>query len=35
VGIVLAQAYLEKFGGDTLDELIERVERYKARVLAY
>jgi len=35
VGIVLAQVYLEKFGGDTLDELIERVERYKARVLAY
>ncbi|MBO1438532.1 chorismate synthase [Meiothermus sp. CFH 77666] len=35
VGIVLAQAYLEKFGGDTLDELVERVERYKARVLAY
>lgn len=35
VGIVLAQAYLEKFGGDTLDELVERVERYKQRVLAY
>ncbi|MCS7069004.1 MAG: chorismate synthase [Meiothermus sp.] len=35
VGIVLAQAYLEKFGGDTLDELVERVERYKARVLSY
>ncbi|MBF6594343.1 MAG: chorismate synthase [Thermaceae bacterium] len=35
VGIVLAQVYLEKFGGDTLDELVERVERYKARVLAY
>ncbi|GIW33134.1 chorismate synthase [Meiothermus sp.] len=35
VGIVLAQAYLEKFGGDTLDELVERVERYKERVLAY
>jgi chorismate synthase len=35
VGIVLAQAYLEKFGGDTLDELIERVERYKERVLRY
>ncbi|GEM85732.1 chorismate synthase [Meiothermus granaticius] len=35
VGIVLAQAYLEKFGGDTLEELVERVERYKARVLAY
>jgi len=35
VGIVLAQAYLEQFGGDTLDELIERVERYKERVLRY
>ena len=34
-GIVLAQAYLEKFGGDTLDEIVERVERYKAHVLAY
>ncbi|MGQ9692315.1 MAG: chorismate synthase [Thermaceae bacterium] len=30
--IVLAQAYLEKFGGDTLEELVERVERYKERV---
>ncbi len=35
VGIVLAQAYLEKFGGDTLEELVERVEHYKQRVLAY
>lgn len=35
VGIVLAQTYLEKFGGDTLDELLERLEHYKARVLAY
>lgn len=35
VGIVLAQAYLEKFGGDTLDEIVERVELYKKRVLAY
>ncbi|MFN3368814.1 MAG: chorismate synthase [Thermus sp.] len=33
--IVLAQAYLEKFGGDTLEEVQERVDRYKARVLAY
>ncbi|MEN2981339.1 MAG: chorismate synthase [Thermus sp.] len=33
--IVLAQAYLEKFGGDTLEEIQERVERYKARALAY
>lgn len=35
VAIVLAQAYLEKFGGDTLGELIERVERYKEQVLRY
>ncbi|RIH85275.1 Chorismate synthase [Meiothermus luteus] len=35
VGIVLAQAYLEKFGGDTLEELVERVEHYKQRVRAY
>lgn len=35
VATVLAQAYLEKFGGDTLDELVERVARYKNRVLAY
>lgn len=35
VGIVLAQAYLEKFGGDTLGELVERVERYKERILRY
>lgn len=35
VGIVLAQAYLEKFGGDTLEELVERVERYKERILRY
>jgi len=33
--IVLAQAYLEKFGGDTLEELVERVERYKERVRAW
>ncbi|RDI96081.1 chorismate synthase [Meiothermus sp. QL-1] len=35
VAIVLAQAYLEKFGGDTLEEVVERVEGYKARVRAY
>jgi len=35
VAIVLAQAYLEKFGGDTLEELVERVERYKRRVMEY
>ena len=33
--IVLAQAYLEKFGGDTMEEIQERVERYKTRVLTY
>ncbi len=33
--ITLAQAYLEKFGGDTLEELKERVERYRRRVLEY
>ena len=35
VGIVLAQAYLEKFGGDTLAEIVERVEAYKQKALAY
>jgi chorismate synthase len=34
-GIVLAQAYLEKFGGDTLEELVERVERYKEHARTY
>ncbi len=33
--ITLAQAYLEKFGGDTLEELKERLERYRRRVLEY
>jgi len=31
----LADAYLEKFGGDTLDELEERVAAYKERVREY
>ena len=35
VGWVLAQAYLEKFGGDTLPELVDRVETYKAYVQAF
>lgn len=35
VGWVLAQAYLEKFGGDTLPELVDRVEAYKAYVQAF
>jgi len=30
--IVLAQAYLEKFGGDTWDEVLERVAAYRDRV---
>ncbi len=30
--IVLAQAYLEKFGGDTWDEVLERVAAYRERV---
>lgn len=29
VAIVLAQAYLEKFGGDTLPEVVDRVQRYQ------
>ncbi len=33
--IVLAQAYLEKFGGDTMEEIQERVARYRERVRAY
>ena len=33
--ITLAQAYLEKFGGDTLEELKERLARYRRRVLEY
>jgi len=35
VAIVLADAYLEKFGGDTLEELKERVERYRERAREY
>jgi len=33
--ITLAQAYLEKFGGDTLEELKARLARYRERVLEY
>lgn len=33
--IVLADAYLEKFGGDTLEELQERVAAYRERVREY
>ncbi|HGY08676.1 MAG TPA: chorismate synthase [Oceanithermus profundus] len=35
VAIVLADAYLEKFGGDTMDELTQRVEAYKQRARDY
>lgn len=35
VAIVLADAYLEKFGGDTMDEVRERVRAYRERVRAY
>jgi len=35
VSIVLADAYLEKFGGDTLDEVKERVAAYWKRVREY
>lgn len=35
VADVLAGAYLEKFGGDTLDELRERVDRHRQRVNEY
>ncbi len=33
--VTLAQAYLEKFGGDTLEELKARVARYRERVLEF
>jgi len=33
--IVLADAYLEKFGGDTLDEIKERVSAYRRRAREY
>ncbi len=35
VAIVLAQAYLEKFGGDTLEEIVERLEAYRRRWREY
>ena len=34
VALVLADAVLDKFGGDTLEELVEAVDRYRARVAA-
>lgn len=33
VAIELANAYLEKFGGDTLDEIMASLERYRGQVL--
>ncbi|ADR36849.1 chorismate synthase [Oceanithermus profundus] len=35
VAIVLADAYLEKFGGDTFEEVRERVDAYKERARGY
>ena len=32
VALVLADAVLEMFGGDTIDDLVESVQRYRARV---
>ncbi|MDQ4144048.1 MAG: chorismate synthase [Actinomycetota bacterium] len=34
VALVLADAVLEKFGGDTLDELVEGVQRYRQGIAA-
>ncbi|XOB97693.1 chorismate synthase [Deinococcota bacterium DY0809b] len=35
VAIVLADAYLEKFGGDTFEEVRERVDAYRERARGY
>lgn len=35
VALVVADALLEKFGGDTADEIVERVEAYGRRVAEY
>jgi chorismate synthase len=35
VGWVLAEAYLEKFGADTLPEIQERLEEYRRYVTSY
>jgi chorismate synthase len=35
VAFVLADAYLQKLGGDTLGELLERLDRYKDRLEEY
>lgn len=34
VALVLADTVLDKFGGDTLEELVESVDRYRSRVAA-
>jgi len=35
VAITLAEAFLEKFGGDSIRELVRNVEGYRAQLLAY
>ena len=35
IAIVLAEAYLEKFGSDTLPEMIQRLEEYRAYLATY
>lgn len=35
VAFVLAKAYLEKFGGDTMEEVLERFHRYLSRLKDY
>jgi hypothetical protein len=35
IAIVLAEAYLEKFGCDTLPEMLERLEEYKKFIATY
>ncbi len=35
IAIVLAEAYLEKFGRDTLPEMLERLEEYKKFIATY
>ncbi len=35
IAFVLAEACLEQFGGDTLEDFLAAVERYRARLMAY
>jgi chorismate synthase len=35
VAITLAEAFLEKFGADSIRELVRNVEGYRAQLLAY